>query len=99
MTTQIVENLELFSETEQEALEFLLEELENIESELYPELESISPEKVSKDLEVYFQGNIEEVGLERGVSAGINVNVDVLAIAKSIKSSIKSAKNRGGFVK
>ncbi|MBD2526673.1 hypothetical protein [Nostoc sp. FACHB-133] len=62
MTTQIVENLELFSE----ALEFLPEELENIESELYPNLESISLEVVAKDLEAYFEGDVEgAVGLER----------------------------------
>ena len=64
MTTQIVENLESFSEAELESLEFVPEELENIESELYPNLESISPEEVAKDLEAYFEGDIEQVGLE-----------------------------------
>ncbi|MBD2526674.1 DNA/RNA non-specific endonuclease [Nostoc sp. FACHB-133] len=64
MTRQIVENLELFSEAQLESLEFLPEELENIESELYPNLESISLEEVAKDLEAYFDRNIEEVGLE-----------------------------------
>jgi hypothetical protein len=99
MRTQIVEQVELFSEAELDSLEFLPEELENIESELYPELENISSEKVSKDLEVYFNGNVEKVGLERAVFGGINVNVDVLGIAKSIISGINSARNRGGFVK
>jgi hypothetical protein len=66
MTTQIVENLELFSEAQLESLEFLPEELENIEFELYPNLESISPEQVAKDLEAYFEGGVEgAVGLER----------------------------------
>jgi hypothetical protein len=65
MTTQIVENLELFSEAQLESLEFLPEELENIEFELYPSLESISPEQVAKDLEAYFEGGFEEAGLER----------------------------------
>jgi hypothetical protein len=64
MTTQIVENLELFSEAQLEALEFLPEELENIESELYPNLESISLEEVAKDLEAYFEGGGEQAGLE-----------------------------------
>ncbi len=64
MTTQIVENLELFSEAQLEALEFLPEELENIESELYPNLESISLEEVAKDLEAYFEGGVEQAGLE-----------------------------------
>jgi DNA/RNA non-specific endonuclease len=64
MTTQIVEGLELFSEAQLESLEFLPEELENIEFELYPNLESISPEQVAKDLEAYFEGDIEAAGLE-----------------------------------
>jgi hypothetical protein len=64
MITQIVENLESFSEAQLEALEFLPEELENIESELYPSLESISLEEVAKDLEAYFEGDIEQAGLE-----------------------------------
>ncbi|MCC5604526.1 hypothetical protein [Nostoc favosum] len=71
MATQIVENLELFSEAQLEALEFLPEELENIESELYPNLESISLEEVAKDLEAYFEGDVEEAGLEaRGRGGG-----------------------------
>lgn len=64
MTTQIVGNLELFSEAEIEALEFLPEELESTESELYPNLESISLEKVAKDLKAYFEGGVEQAGLE-----------------------------------
>jgi hypothetical protein len=64
MTTPIVEGLELFSEAQLESLEFLPEELENIEFELYPNLESISPEQVAKDLEAYFEGGLEEAGLE-----------------------------------
>ena len=38
MTVQIVEQIEYFSPEELETLEFLPEELENIESELYPDL-------------------------------------------------------------
>lgn len=64
MTAHIVE-FELFTEAELETLEFFPEELESIEAELYPNLESISPHKVAKDLEAYFEGDFEEVGLER----------------------------------
>jgi hypothetical protein len=101
MKAQIVEQIELFSEAELESLEFLPEELEAIEEQRVPDLDSISFEEVAKDLEVYFKGNIEEVRLERagGSSASINVDVDVLGIVNSIKSSIKSARNREGFVK
>ncbi|MBD2452094.1 hypothetical protein H6G76_34285 [Nostoc sp. FACHB-152] len=71
MTTQIVENLELFSEAQLESLEFLPEELENIEYELYPNLDSISLEVVAKDLETYFEGYVEQAGLEgRGGRGG-----------------------------
>ena len=73
MIRQIVENLELFSEAQLEALEFLPEALENIESELYPSLESISLEEVAKDLEAYFEGGGEQAGLEvrrRGGAGG-----------------------------
>jgi len=99
MKTQIVEQVELFSEAELESLEFLSEELEAIEAERVPDLDSISFEDIAKDLEVYFKENVEEVGLERAGSGGINISVDVLGIAKSIISGIKSARNRGGFVK
>jgi uncharacterized protein YkwD len=64
MTTQIVENLELFSEAQLESLEFLPEELENIEFELCPNLDSISPEQVAKDLEAYFAGKVEMTELK-----------------------------------
>ncbi|GAA6617958.1 hypothetical protein [Scytonema sp. NUACC26] len=70
MTTQKVENLELFSEAELEALELLPEELEGIESELHPNLESISLKEIAKDLEAYFEGDIEQAGLERGGRGG-----------------------------
>jgi hypothetical protein len=69
MTTQIVGNLELFSEAELESLEFIPEELESIESVLYPNLDSISLEEVAKDLSAYFEGNIEQAGLEKGGSS------------------------------
>lgn len=61
MTVQIVEQIEYFSPGELEILEFLPEELENIESELYPDLENISLEEVARDLEAFF-----EVGLIKG---------------------------------
>jgi hypothetical protein len=71
MTTRIVKGLELFSEAQLESLEFLPEELENIEFELYPNLESISPEQVAKDLEGYFEAE----GLEWRVTGRIGALV------------------------
>lgn len=63
MTAHIVE-FESFTEAELETLEFFPEELESIEAELYPNLESISPQTVAKDLEAYFEGDVEAAGLE-----------------------------------
>jgi hypothetical protein len=79
MTRQIVENFELFSEAQLESLEFLPEELENIESELYPNLDSISPEKVAKDLEAYFEGDVEQAGLEARGRGGSHVMMKMAA--------------------
>ena len=59
MKAQITEQVEFFSEAELESLEFVPEELEAIEAERVPDLESISFEEVAKDLEAYFEGNIE----------------------------------------
>ncbi|MEH1912929.1 hypothetical protein [Nostoc sp.] len=75
MKAQIVEQVEFFSEAELESLGFVPEELEAIEAERVPDLDSISFEEVAKDLEAYFKGNIEEVGLEarRGGRAGKNL--------------------------
>jgi hypothetical protein len=93
MTTQIVENLELFSEAQLKALEFLPEELENIESELYPNLESISPEQVAKDLEAYFEGDVEGAGLEgkKGSSSGIKGGHDTTKKGKKNKDDHQKA--------
>jgi hypothetical protein len=108
MTTQIVEGLELFSEAQLESLEFLAEELENIEFELYPNLESISPEQVAKDLEAYFEGGLEQAGLEgrrgRGRNGQGNVkkttrkypNVDHNTNEALVVRLIQSAKARPG---
>ena len=57
---QTLEQIELFSEAELEYLQFLPEELEEIESEQYPDLESISLEEVAKDLEAFFEEEVEE---------------------------------------
>jgi hypothetical protein len=78
MTTQIVEGLELFSEAQLESLEFLPEELENIEFELYPSLESISLEVVAKDLEAYFEqtGFFSKAYLEANNSIKIEQPID-----------------------
>jgi hypothetical protein len=64
MKTQIVEQIEFFSERELESLEFLPEELEAIEEERVPDLDSISFEEVAKELETYFEGGVEQAMLE-----------------------------------
>lgn len=65
MKAQIAEQVEFFSEAELESLEFVPEELEAIEAERVPDLDSISFEEVAKDLEAYFEGDIQEARLER----------------------------------
>ncbi|KAB8315763.1 hypothetical protein SD81_030920 [Tolypothrix campylonemoides VB511288] len=65
MKAQIVEQVEFFSEAELQSLEFVPEELEAIEAERVPDLDSISFEEVAKDLEAYFEGGVEEAALER----------------------------------
>jgi len=65
MSVQTVQQIEMFSEAELESLQFLPEELAEIRSELDPDLDSISLEKVASDLEAYFVKNLEEVELER----------------------------------
>jgi hypothetical protein len=64
MKTQIVEQIEFFSEAELESLGFVPEELEAIEAERVPDLDSISFEDIAEQLEAYFEGNIEQAGLE-----------------------------------
>ncbi|WDD36527.1 hypothetical protein PQG02_35900 (plasmid) [Nostoc sp. UHCC 0926] len=64
MKAQIVEQVEFFSEAELESLGFVPEELEAIETERVPDLDSIAFEDIAKDLEAYFEGNIEQAGLE-----------------------------------
>lgn len=67
MSAQTIEQIEMFSEAEMETLQFQLEELEDIQSELIPNLESISLEEVARDLEAYFEEDFEEEAeLERG---------------------------------
>ncbi|MFB8788293.1 MAG: hypothetical protein U7123_05455 [Potamolinea sp.] len=65
MKAQIVEQIEFFSEAELESLEFLPEELEAIEEERVPDLESISFEDIAEELEAYFEGDFEGEQLER----------------------------------
>ncbi len=57
MKAQIVEQVEFFSEAELENLEFLPEELEAIEAERVPDLDSISFEDIAEDLEAVLEGN------------------------------------------
>ena len=64
MTILASEDIEMFSETEMEYLQFLPEELEEIESEQYRDLESISLEEVASDLEAFFEEDFEEEELE-----------------------------------
>lgn len=71
MKPQIVEQVEFFSEAELESLEFVPEELEAIEAERVPDLDSISFEDIAKDLEAYFEGGVEQARLERGTILNI----------------------------
>lgn len=64
MKVQLDKQVELFSEAELESLEFVPEELEAIEGERVPDLDSISFEEVAQDLEAFFKGGIEEARLE-----------------------------------
>ncbi|MDZ8096501.1 MAG: F-box protein [Nostoc sp. DedQUE05] len=65
MKAHIVEQVEFFSEAELESLEFVSEELDAIEKERVPDLDSISFEEVAKELEAYFEGGVEQAGLEQ----------------------------------
>ncbi|KAB8315761.1 hypothetical protein SD81_030910 [Tolypothrix campylonemoides VB511288] len=65
MKAQIVEQVEFFSQAELQSLEFVPEELEAIEAERVPDLDSISFEEVAKELEAYFEGGVQGARLER----------------------------------
>ena len=60
MSTQLAEKIELFSDAEQQYLEFVPSELAAIESELEYDLESITYEHVGAEMETYFLHNIPE---------------------------------------
>ena len=77
MKTQIVERVEFFSEAELESLEFLPEELEVIEEQRVPDLDSISFEDIAEELEAYFEGDIE--GAELEARGGSHVNMKMAA--------------------
>ena len=67
---------EQFSELELESLEFLPEELEAIEKEQVPDLDSTSFQDVAKELEAYFQRYIEVARLEaRGGGKGAGKSI------------------------
>ncbi|NJL78426.1 MAG: hypothetical protein HC917_05470 [Richelia sp. SM2_1_7] len=55
MIVKTIELIESFSEADLEFLEFLPEELEQIESELYPDLENISFEDVAEEMKAYLE--------------------------------------------
>ncbi len=58
MKAQIVEQIELFSEVELESLEFVPEELEAIEQERVPDLDSLSFEDIAEDLEAILKTDV-----------------------------------------
>ncbi|MDZ8069879.1 MAG: hypothetical protein RMY64_30425 [Nostoc sp. DedQUE08] len=93
MKAQIVEQVELFSEAELQSLEFVPEELEAIEAERVPDLDSISFEEVAKDLEAYFEGDVEGAGLEgkKGSSSGIKGGHDTTKKGKKNKDDHQKA--------
>jgi hypothetical protein len=70
MTAQIVEQVELFSEAELQSLEFVPEELEAIEAERVPDLDSISFEDIAEALEASFMAfeDTAEANLESFLS-------------------------------
>lgn len=72
MTVLTTENVELFSEEELENLEFLPEELEDITSEQIPDLESISLKDVARDLEAFFEEDVEEEDIEEAQLERLN---------------------------
>jgi hypothetical protein len=57
MKAQIVEQIELFSGAELQSLEFVPEELEAIEAERVPDLDSITFEDIAGNLEAALEGN------------------------------------------
>ena len=61
-TTNSVEELEFFSETDMESVQIESSELENLESVLEENLESISVESVADDVEEYMEEVIESRG-------------------------------------
>lgn len=61
MKVQIVEQVELFTEAELESLEFTPEEIEAIEQERVPNLDSITYEDIAEGLEAYFERGVEAV--------------------------------------
>lgn len=93
MEARIVKQVEPFSNEELEILEFLPEKLKSIEVELIPSLESLPPEKVAKNLEVYFEGFVGAAGT--AVALG-QLGVE---LGKTIASAVNSSRNRSGFVK
>ena len=61
MKARIVEQIELFSKEELHSLELLPEELEAIEAERVPDLESITFEDIAEDLGAVFEQDSEAV--------------------------------------
>lgn len=72
MKAQIVEQVELFSEAELESLEFSPEELEAIEQERVPDLDSISFEDIAEDLDAVLETGRPRTGRPRPTSVPAN---------------------------
>lgn len=89
MRIQIVEQVELFSEAELESLEFVPEELEAIEAERVPDLDSISFEDIAKELEAYFEEGVKGVRLESGNPVLLNRITQLEELARSLGTGIR----------
>lgn len=90
MKAQIVEQVEFFSKAELESLEFVPEELDAIEAERVPDLDSISFEGIAESLEAVLEGYVD---------AAIDLGKLSFELGTTIASAVKSAQNRSGFVK
>ena len=83
-TTNSLEQLELFSETDMESVQIESSELEGIEEE---NLESISVERVADDVEAYMEEVIESLGSSHSVGrrcAKITAHLATKALQKTL---------------
>lgn len=92
MTVQTVEQIEMLSEADLENLQLLPEELAEIESELYPDLENISLEEVAQECLPYFYLGKGDV---RRMSAGMEELEWRPKLVKMIINGVKRLVGRG----